>query len=233
MLLPLWPLLLLSGYAVALMHKAMAAAVQDRPPEEQAARKAGTALLFVALGLVGVCLLLLNLRLGGQASYSAVVVISPLVVVVVCACCCGCCALCAGAAYERGAADGGGPYGVQRDETDSAVGGGGGGGGGPSSSSQPASTAAAGGASPPRTAMEDLEAPGQDLRGAHADSGSGLSGLKGAFVTGGSKQAGAADRYATMSIKQLKAEVKRRGIDLSTRGALEKSELIALLQPGV
>ena len=59
------------------------------------------------------------------------------------------------------------------------------------------------------------------------------SGLKGAFVTSGSKQADAADRYATMSTKQLKAEVKRRGIDLSTRGALEKSELIALLQPGV
>ena len=43
----------------------------------------------------------------------------------------------------------------------------------------------------------------------------------------------AADRYATMSVKELKAEAKRRGIDLSSRAALEKSELIALLQPGV
>ena len=39
--------------------------------------------------------------------------------------------------------------------------------------------------------------------------------------------------FGSMSVKELKAELKRRGIDISSRGALEKSELIALLQPGV
>ena len=63
------------------------------------------------------------------------------------------------------------------------------------------------------TAMEDVVDLGQRLRGEFSDAG---------------KARGKADKYAKMSVRELKAELKNRRITVD-QGALEKSEIVARL----
>jgi hypothetical protein len=65
---PLWPLLALAVDSIQRMQRAAASSAGAQAEQERMARRQGGHALLVLSGLLACCLLLLNLRLGGQAS---------------------------------------------------------------------------------------------------------------------------------------------------------------------
>ena len=97
---PLWLLVGLGARGAKRVQKMLGGAT-DRSEEEKAARKTAAVLLGASVCVLGTCLLLLCLLLGGQAHYGAAVVFTPLFAVLGLCLCCVCCAACCGPLVAR------------------------------------------------------------------------------------------------------------------------------------
>lgn len=192
---------------------------QQTPPPSEEERTAKMGGLFVAGGLgalLTISLLLLSLRVGGQAHYPAPVIFAPVFGVLAFGCCCCCCIACVANAVsraQRNAEGGHPPYTDLRDEeapppntpgADGAAGSGGGGAGGDCGSARPTMPA-----SPPTRAT-----PEEASRMAEA-------------VDLGQSIATGPKPLDAMSTRELKEELTSRGVD--HEHCLEKGELMSLL----
>ena len=112
-LLPLWLLFAVVGCTLRQTYASIGAA-SSRPSEERAARRVGIVCVGIVSAILAWCMLLLSLRLGGQADFSAAMILMPAFGIVGLLLCCGCCLACgARLAAAMRPEDG---YSVQRDE---------------------------------------------------------------------------------------------------------------------
>ena len=219
---------------------AIRAAVSGQPPpanEEERAAKIGALALAAIVGtLLTVCLLLLSLRLGGQASYPAPFIAAPLFgVLALLACCCSCIACVANAANraQQNHANGPPPYQEVNDEEAPPPPSCGGGGGNVSS----ASPVPAPSPDPSVREGSDMTAESASRIAAAVDLGQQLAaelsprseGAPGASPTAAANAAMAQRlrQLEGLSSKEIKAELTALGV--AHEHCLEKRELLALL----